>query len=162
MTVWSQAKDENGQTPAPRYRDGNSDGSAYEPVPGEDYFVYEEFLTSDAAPLGASSWVIFPDEPELRRFRYEWTLRRNHKPRVPCPESTPLPHKKNTTAERAKYCSLYLRPWVLLRSAASEHVPCLADLDVVPRAPQEKPATRLRLTKKAPSLDVQMRNFHKA
>ena len=32
------------------------------------------------------------------------------------------------------YCSIYLRPWVLLRSAASEHVPYLADLDIVPRA----------------------------
>ena len=32
------------------------------------------------------------------------------------------------------YCSIYLRPWVLLRSAASEHVPYIADLDIVSRA----------------------------
>jgi len=81
---------------------------------------------------------------------------------VPSPESTPLPHKTNTTEERAKYCSVYLRPWVLLRRDASQHVPFLADLDIVPKAPQEPPRKRQRLSTKVPDPDAQIRNFHKA
>ena len=117
-------------------RAGNADGSPYEPVPGEDYVVDETLRCGPEAPGGGDTWLVFPDEPELHRFRHEWVLTRNHKPRVPCPESTPLPHKTNTTEERAEYCGVYLRPWVLLRRDASQHVPFLADLDIVPTASQ--------------------------
>ena len=43
-----------------------------------------------------------------------------------------MPHRGVTDREhRAKLCSLYFRPWVLIRSHATTRVPHLEDLDLV-------------------------------
>ena len=46
----------------------------------------------------------------------------------------PLPHRGIPDKEqRAKLCSLYLRPWTMLRRIASADVPHIADLDLCRR-----------------------------
>ena len=50
LTVWGTEVDEEGLTPQQRVQAGNADGSPYEPVPGEDYFVNEDLLRGPEAP----------------------------------------------------------------------------------------------------------------
>ena len=79
-------------------------------------------------------YAVFPLDdaiPELRRFRSQWILLCCQRPVVPVLRG-PLPHRGVTDkVKRAKLMCVYLRPWVMLRSRATSHVPHLADLDRV-------------------------------
>ena len=66
---------------------------------------------------------------------------------VPQPESTPMPDHVADKEERAKLYSLYMRPWVLDPSAATEHKPHILDPDKRP-SPQQGGSRRTRMTSK--------------
>ena len=53
------------------------------------------------------------------------------KPMVPCAENTPLPNRKQSKQQRAKLFSVYLRPWTLIATEATDAKPYIADLDEV-------------------------------
>jgi len=136
-------------TPAGKaeYQESRESAEVFEAEPGEHYVVDEAWFGGEACPYESDNVVILADIPELQRFRHEWVLLRSARPKVPCPEQTPLPSKHQTPEERAQLCSVYLRPWVLTRRGASEHVPFLADLDIVARDASQ-PVTRRRLETK--------------
>ena len=108
LTTWSTAVDDDGRTAEQRYQQSNDSPDTSIPEPGKDYFVNEALLTSTECPWGATNVLVYPDEPELHRFRHEWVLRRLPRPVVPSPVHTLLPHKKHTQEERSKLCSVYL------------------------------------------------------
>ncbi len=54
---------------------------------------------------------------------------------VPAPSNTPMPGKEGTQEGKARLYSVYLRPWVLDHSIATEEVPHLTNLNVLPSPP---------------------------
>ena len=50
---------------------------------------------------------------------------------VPSPRNTPMPEKAGIEKKGMLY-SLYMRPWVLNPDDATQHVPFILDLNVVP------------------------------
>ena len=100
FAILSTAVDGDGLTAQQLYQERKGEEDPFIPQPGQDYFVNETLLTSLVCPWGAGNVVVYPDEPELHRFRDEWILRRLPRPVVPSPVLTPLPHKKHTPEER--------------------------------------------------------------
>ena len=68
-------------------------------IPGDEYYVH-------------------PDAPTLHRFRHEWVLKRRARPVAPAPASAPMPGFKRSKKENARIFSVYLRPWMLSRTAS--------------------------------------------
>jgi len=66
-------------------------------------------------------------------FRRRWYLRRRHRPMVPAPTNTPMPDQAKHAKKKFLLYSLYMRPWTLCPEWACTHVPCLKNLDIVPR-----------------------------
>ena len=60
------------------------------------------------------------------------------------PEYPPTVMVVHPKERRSKLFSLYLRPWVLDATLASNHVPYILDLDVLPRSVQQ-PLYRKRM-----------------
>ena len=58
LTAWCTEVDEDGRTPQDRVREGNADGSPYEPIPGRDYVVNEALLCGPEAPGGQDAWLV--------------------------------------------------------------------------------------------------------
>ena len=135
------------------YKEHLADDDPPELQPGEHFAVNEEYISS-LPPVTRERMLLFPNLPVLHRFRHEWMLRKRCRPVVPCPEASPLPHKSHSQNERARICSIYLRPWVLIPELSSAHVPSLRNLDVVTHA------RRTRLTRKQSSSEV--RNMRQA
>ena len=96
--------------------------------PGIHYVLNEEWCQAQ------SNVCIFPDLPQTARYRHQWIMLKRERPVVPCPERTPLPKKAMTLDEKARLCSVYLRPWTLLYQHESTAVPHLRNLDVCPQA----------------------------
>ena len=94
--------------------------------PGQDFIVNEEFIK--ALP-NIQDIVIFPQKDVLERFRHQWILKRS-RPHVPRPEATPLPTRGMPPEYRAMLQNVYLRPWTLDQSEATDRVPYICDLDV--------------------------------
>ena len=65
-------------------------------------------------------------------FRENWILLRRLRPKVQCPENTPLPIRRISKDARARILSIYLRPWTLSRKMATADVPFLLDLAKAP------------------------------
>ena len=86
---------------------------------------------NDEAVKALKDVVAFPDCAATNPLRHYFILRRRPRPVVPCPEHTPLPKRGETTEERAKKFSVYLRPWTLLPECASAVVPHLRDLNLM-------------------------------
>ena len=104
------------------------------PKAGEHYKVRE---------TKCDKYVTFPDAPSTAQLRDHYVLVRNKRPLIPAPTSTPMPKSQKTVEERCRILSVYLRPWVLDRSYASEHVPHLVDLHkVISTVLANKPKTR--------------------
>ena len=82
-------------------------------------------------------------------FRSEWILQRRHRPSVPCPMRTPLPHGRMTREGRGRLCNIYLRPWVLHHPWATTAVPHITHLDRVPVPVESLPATRYKIMRKS-------------
>jgi len=93
-------------------------------IPGVDYGLCEDALRSNP------KYVIFPDRAETKMFRHLWVLVRRDRPICPCPEQTPLPKRGMPKEDKARLCSVYLRPWTLFKESASATVPFLSNLDV--------------------------------
>ena len=110
--------------------------------PGVHFVVNEDSLTQGEDNADGDLVVAYPDEPELHRFWHQWVLRRRARPVVPSPECTPMPHRGIICkATRAKYFSVYMRPWVLLRTQATTYVPHIGDLDVPILQPTTRPCS---------------------
>ena len=106
------------------------------------------------APKGEQSVLLtnhklhldFPDVEECQNLRHHWILVRNDRPLTPSPVRTKMPEqvKKNPLApwrqkeEQARLYSVYMRPWTLVRSQATKHVPHLADLNQAFPTEQQK------------------------
>ena len=86
----------------------------------------------------------------FKRFRSEWVLQRRHRPAVPCPMRTPLPHGGMTKQQRARLCNVYMRPWVLHYAWATLEVPHITHLDRIPVVLEEMPPRRAKLRRKTP------------
>ena len=61
-----------------------------------------------------------------------WIMLRRLQPLVPCPENTPLPNRRISKDARAKYLSIYMRPWTLSQKMATAEVLFLLDLAKAP------------------------------
>ena len=57
---------------------------------------------------------------------------------VPCPENTPLPSRRVSKDARAKFLSIYLRPWTMSPNMATAEVPFILDLAQTPSAVGER------------------------
>ena len=103
-------------------------------VAGVHYEVNESFILSEWQVEDRNRYLLFPRDdsvPGLSRFRSQYLLRRRLRPVVPC-ISGPMPTRGVEERERrAQLLSLYMRPWTLIRSFASPHVPHLGNLDLV-------------------------------
>jgi hypothetical protein len=106
----------------------------FKPIAGEDYEVDAAYIHTQWAVQDRTRYAVYPDDDTvkgLRRFRSQWFLRRRLRPVVPSPKG-PMPHRGVDSRERrGMLCSLYFRPWVLLRKQSSAHVPHLANLNLV-------------------------------
>ena len=106
----------------------------FKPVPGEHYEVDTEFIQNEWDVPNRTRYRTYPSDdsvPGLRRVRSQFFLRRRLREVVPSPQG-PMPHRGvNNREHRAKLYSLYVRPWVLIRSHATPRVPHLANLDKV-------------------------------
>ena len=128
-------------------------------IPGTHYEVNassEDLYRLVATFADSEHYAVYPSDassPELQRFRSQWILRRRQRPVVPAPKG-PMPHRGLTDSERrGMLCSLYFRPWVLLRSSATSRVVHLMNLDLVTlRRPDDpdyaQPMGRQRLRSK--------------
>jgi len=108
--------------------------TSFKPTAGEDYEVDAEYIHMHWAIPDRSRYAVYPSDDSvkgLRRFRSQWFLRRRCRPVVPAPKG-PMPHRGVDDRERrGMLCLLYFRPWVLLRTHASVHVPHIGNLDLV-------------------------------
>ena len=128
-------------------------------IPGTHYEVNassEDLYRLVETFADSEHYAVYPSDassPELQRFRSQWILRRRQRPVVPAPKG-PMPHRGLTDSERrGMLCSLYFRPWVLLRSSATSRVVHLMNLDLVTlRRPDDpdyaQPMGRQRLRSK--------------
>ena len=66
-------------------------GKHVELVPGVDYRIKEQ---------GGTSWLPFPDLPELANIRHTWILVRNERPSVPSFCKAPMPRKYEGNEDR--------------------------------------------------------------
>ena len=78
--------------------------------------------------------LFFPRIPGEMQLRSKWCMQKHIRPMVPAPSNTPLPDKAPDADGKGKLYSIYLRPWTLDRSAATDEVPYITDLDLVPIA----------------------------
>ena len=65
------------------------------------------------------------------QLRNHFHMRRRAHPKVPAPSHTRLPQQETTRDGKARLYSLYLRPWVLDGSHASQWVPHLGNLNYI-------------------------------
>ena len=137
LTIWA-----DGQGTANKFKELKEAGSTEVPEAGKDFFVNEDLLQDPKrCPYGVTDVILYPDIPVLKKFRSMWILRRRVKPVVVVPAGgTPLPRRDHTLDEKAKLCSVYLRPWTLDKAIATDSVPYLRDLDKVAGAPREHAA----------------------
>ena len=105
--------------------------------PGVHYTVNDKFLA------GKVDYVVIPKTPQTEVFRDQWVLRKWKRPVVPCPEHTPLPKRGMPAEDKAKICSVYLRPWTLDDTCQSTQVPHLRDLNLVVEPSTAKKNTRI-------------------
>ena len=79
------------------------------------------------------TYCVYPTDlsvPELTCFRSQWILRRRQRPVVPVLRG-PMPHRGIKDKEkRSRLLCLYLRPWVMLRTHATDHVPRISNLNL--------------------------------
>ena len=68
--------------------------------------------------IPTDEYYVYPDAPTLHRFRHEWVLKRRERPVAPAPAAAPMPNFKRSKEENARIFSVYLRPWVLSRTAS--------------------------------------------
>ena len=94
---------------------------------------------------------MLPQTPQTKRFRHQWVLRRRDRPVVPCPEHTPLPRRGMSSEERARICSVYMRPWTLDTACESPPVPHLRNLNLCSSTNGARPQERSRLRRKTPA-----------
>ena len=80
---------------------------------------------------------------------------------VPTPSGSPMPEKEGDPNRKARFFSVYLRPWVLDRSVATVEVPHIADLDVLSerRCPVQVTRRRLRGKQSPQNLSEAQRSF---
>ena len=99
--------------------------------------------------------LFFPFIPGDVQLRNLWYMERRNRPMVPAPSNTPMPDKQPDGEGKAKLFSLYMRPWTLDPSIATEEVPHIANLDRVQRSTScvleaaDPGAVRRRVTSKA-------------
>ena len=104
---------------------------------GVHYELNEEFC------LAQQNICIFPDTVQTAKFRHQWILKPRDRPVDPCPQGTPLPKKGMAPEEKARLCSVYMRPWTLINEFATAAVPHLRNLNVVQQT-QQRLRRRLR------------------
>ena len=80
--------------------------------------------------------LFFPVIPGDFQLQDKWYMKQRRRPMVPSPSNTPMPEKA-TGEKKAMLYSLYMRPWVLDAAIATQHVPFILDLDVVPSGMNE-------------------------
>ena len=126
-------------------------------LPGTHYEVNDSATTPHRLVSDCPDHALYcvyptdPSVPDLSCFRSQWILRRRQRPVVPVLRG-PMPHRGIKDKEkRSRLLSLYLRPWVMLRSHATDHVAHISNLNLcVLRSSQEEqyPSTikRLRMT----------------
>ena len=90
-------------------------------------------------------------------MRNKWYMRRRLRAVVPAPSNTPMPDKQPNAESKARLYSLYLRPWVLDSGVATEEVPHLSQLDVVPNKRHD--GMRRRVFRKQPEHSDQGRSY---
>ena len=73
--------------------------------------------------------------PTYEVFRHRWVIVRNRRPHVPVLEGNRLPGPSTGTEDKAKYCSLFFRPWSLIFNTS--HVPYLPNMGF-PRGVREE------------------------
>ena len=136
--------------PVPMSRPKKKDPSDYELNPE----------ARQAVPSIQDRVIFFEEVKGNAQLRDRWYMRRRLRPMIPAPSSTPMPDKARCRERKAKLFSVYLRPWVLdpEKACPHDHVPHLADLNLVRRA--QRPPTRLR--QKATSSEPELRCYAEA
>ena len=67
-TLWAESVDAKGKTAMQCFQEGNEDGTPYESIPGEDFFVNPEWFQY---PKCVHLCIAFLDESDLHRFKHE-------------------------------------------------------------------------------------------
>ena len=74
--------------------------------------------------------LFFPSGiPGPSNLHQRWYMRRRRRPMVPQPTRTPMPEKEKDPEKKARLFSLYMRPWTLQESWATQSVPHICRLD---------------------------------
>ena len=74
--------------------------------------------------------LFFPSGiPGASNLHKRWYMRRRKRPMVPQPTRTPMPEKEKDPEKKARLFSLYMRPWTLRESWATDAVPHICQLD---------------------------------
>ena len=90
------------------------------------------------SPLSASPRAfVLEYPPEVPQLREHYVLLRRTRPVVPAPSCMPMPQcvprypesPGRQYEEQCRLYSVYMRPWTLLRSLATVHVPFIAHLN---------------------------------
>ena len=90
-------------------------------------------------------YLTFPDHPLMARFRHEWIMVRQRRPRVPVFADGKMPRANMQEEEKARLCNLFFRPWSLCADfAAVPHVPHMLQLPLYP-----EPVVRRRKRQKS-------------
>ena len=109
-----------------------------------EFTMWWEVLPADSARDAKTTHVIilqYPQEPqEAAELRKKFVLGRRVRPMVPSPSHTPMPDRVPETPEvperraeqQCRLYSVYMRAWTKIHSYASDHVPHLSKLDVLP------------------------------
>ena len=98
-------------------------------------------------------------------FRNSWILRRRMYPVVPCPENTPLLHRKTSKQIRSKRALVYLTPWTLSSRLATSTVPTLWKLGFTSQMTEKTSQNGLRhawkkyIAATLPHASIQIHNF---
>eukprot|EP00973_Karenia_brevis_P083774 11626044-Karenia_brevis.AAC.1 len=90
--------------------------------PGVDFVLNESVINKK------SEFYPFPERQDVPTMRHTWMMVRRLRPVVPCPHMCPLPNRQ-TPVKNCKLLSVYLRPWTLVRKAATAEVPFLGFLN---------------------------------
>ena len=76
--------------------------------------------------------MAYPAIPGDIQLCDKFYMRKRNRRMVPAPSHTRLPSKEPTQEGKARLYSLYLRPWVLDPACATEEVPHIGSLDLLP------------------------------
>jgi hypothetical protein len=75
--------------------------------------------------------LFFPQIPGEVQLRRLWYMKRRRRPMVPAPSNTPMPDKQKNADKKARLFSIYLRPWCLDPSCATDEVEGVVILGII-------------------------------